>query len=230
MSQNIFNTDYLIKLSPDDLKGLSGNELKRATRQIIDVASKRFQRGYKKWGEAWALADYMRAVNKRSRVLPKGEVLPITDVKQSIRGKSEAQIREEFRIAQKFLQQKTSSERGRVETKKKIELYLNEKLTIPQFRDVFDVYNKIKEMDSVGALDAGGDKYRYTAILKKISSMIKGEKTLDKIIHEVDEMYNEWQTREKDFEQYKNLVAKGKLSNADRKILEKLKAKYGWNF
>lgn len=230
MPQNIFNTDYLIKLSSDDLKGLSGYELKRATRQIIDVASKRFQRGYKKWGEAWAIADYMRAVNKRSRVSPKGEVLPITDVKQSIRGKSEAQIREEFRIAQKFLQQQTSAEVGRVEAKKKIEKYLNEKLTIEQFREVFDVYSKVKEMDDAGALNAGGDKYKYTLILKKISEMVKGKKALKDIIEEVNEMYSDFQKRERDFDNYLELIKKRELSNVDRQILEEYKNKYSWNF
>lgn len=230
MPQNIFNTDYLIKLSPDDLKGLSGNELKRATRQIIDVARKRYQRGYKTWGDAWALTDYARAVNRRARIGTKGEVFPITDVRQSTREKTEAQIREEFRIAQKFLQQQTSTERGRVEAKKKIEKYLNEKLTIEQFREVFDVYNKVKEMDDAGALNAGGDKYKYTLILKKISEMVKGKKALKNIIEEVNEMYSDFQKRERDFDNYLELIEKRELSNADRQILEEYKNKYGWNF
>lgn len=230
MPQNIFNTDYLIKLSPDDLKGLSGNELKRATRQIIDVARKRYQRGFKTWGDAWALADYARAVNRRARIGTKGEVFPITDVRQSIRGKTEAQIREEFRIAQKFLQEKTSSEKGRRETKRKIEAYLNDKLTVAQFSDVFETFNKIKEMDASGALNAGGDKYRYTSILKKISGMVKGKKALKNIIEEVDEMYSDFQERERDFDNYLKLIKKRKLSNADRQILEEYKNKYGWNF
>lgn len=230
MPQNIFNTDYLIKLSPDDLKGLSGSALKQATRQIIDVARKRYQRGYKTWGDAWALADYARAVNRRARIGPKGEVFPITDVRQSIRGKTESQIREEFRIAQKFLREKTSTEKGRRETKKKIESYLNDKLTITQFRDVFETFNKIKEMDASGALNAGGDKYRYTSILKKISGMVKGKQALKNIIEEVDEMYSDFQERERDFDNYLKLIKKRKLSNADRQILEEYKNKYGWNF
>ena len=229
MAQNIFNTDYLIKLSPDDLKGLSGKELKSATNQIIAVARKRYQRGFKTWGDAWALADYARAVNRRARIGPNGEVFPITDVKQSIRGKTDAQIREEFRIAQKFLKEETSTEQGRNKTKKKIERYLNEPLTVPQFREVFDAFNKIKEMDASGALNAGGDKYRYTSILKKISGMVKSKQALKNILEEVDEMYSEFQTRERDFDNYLKIIQKRKLSNADRKILAEYQIKYGWN-
>jgi len=230
MPQNIFNTDYLIKLSPDDLKGLSGSALKQATRQIIDVARKRYQRGYKTWGDAWALADYARAVNRRARISPKGEVFPITDVRQSIRGKTESQIREEFQIAQEFLQKKTSTEKGRKETKKKIETYLNVKLGVEEFRDVFDAFNKIKEMDASGALNAGGDKYRYTLILKKISEMVKDSQPLKNVIEEVNKMYLDFQKRERDFDNYLELIKKRELSNADRQILEEYKNKYGWNF
>ena len=230
MAQNTFNTDYLIKLSPDDLLGLSGKELKSATRQIIDVARKRYQRGYKTWGDAWALADYARAVNRRARIGPKGEVFPITDVRQSIKGKTDAQIREEFRIAQKFLQEKTSTEKGRRETKKKIEVYLKEQMTTEQFRDIFETFNKIKEMDASGALNAGGDKYRYTSILKKISEMVKSKKALANIVAEVDDMYLSFQERERDYDNYLKLIQKRKLTNADRKILEQYKVKYGWNF
>lgn len=230
MAQNAFNTDYLIKLSPDDLLALSGPELKSATSQIIAVASKRYQRGVKSWGEAWALADYARAVNRRARIGPKGEIFPITDVKQSIRGKTDAQVREEFRIAQKFLQEKTSTEKGRSQTKKKIESYLTEKLSTDQFREVFEVFNKIKEMDASGALNAGGDKYRYTSILKKISGMVKTKQGLQNMINEVNEMYDDFQERERDFEKYLELIKKGKLTNADAQLLEEYRRKYGWNF
>lgn len=230
MAQNAFNTDYLIKLSPDDLLALSGPELKSATSQIIAVASKRYQRGVKSWGEAWALADYARAVNRRARIGPKGEIFPITDVKQSIRGKTDAQVREEFRIAQKFLQEKTSTEKGRSQTKKKIESYLTEKLSTDQFREVFEVFNKIKEMDASGALNAGGDKYRYTSILKKISGMVKTKQGLQNMINEVNEMYDDFQERERDFERYLELIKKGKLTNADTQLLEEYRRKYGWNF
>lgn len=230
MAQNAFNTDYLIKLSPDDLLALSGPELKSATSQIIAVASKRYQRGVKSWGEAWALADYARAVNRRARIGPKGEIFPITDVKQSIRGKNDAQIRQEFRIAQKFLQEKTSTEKGRRQTKKKIESYLTEKLSTDQFREVFEVFNKIKEMDASGALNAGGDKYRYTSILKKISGMVKTKQGLQNMINEVNEMYDDFQERERDFEKYLELIKKGKLTNADTQLLEEYRRKYGWNF
>lgn len=230
MAQNAFNTDYLIKLSPDDLLALSGPELKSATSQIIAVASKRYQRGVKSWGEAWALADYARAVNRRARIGPKGEIFPITDVKQSIRGKTDAQVREEFRIAQKFLQEKTSTEKGRSQTKKKIESYLTEKLSTDQFREVFEVFNKIKEMDASGALNAGGDKYRYTSILKKISGMVKTKQGLQNMIKEVNEMYDDFQERERDFEKYLELIKKGKLTNADTQLLEEYRRKYGWNF
>lgn len=230
MAQNAFNTDYLIKLSPEDLLALSGPELKSATSQIIGVASKRYQRGVKSWGEAWALADYARAVNRRARIGPKGEIFPITDVKQSIRGKTDAQIREEFRIAQKFLQEKTSTEKGRSQTKKKIESYLTEKLSTDQFREVFEVFNKIKEMDASGALNAGGDKYRYTSILKKISGMVKTKQGLQNMINEVNEMYDDFQERERDFEKYLELIKKGKLTNADAQLLEEYRRKYGWNF
>ena len=230
MAQNAFNTDYLIKLSPDDLLALSGPELKSATSQIIAVASKRYQRGVKSWGEAWALADYARAVNRRARIGPKGEIFPITDVKQSIRGKTDAQVREEFRIAQKFLKEKTSSEKGRIQTKKKIESYLSEKLSTDQFREVFEVFNKIKEMDASGALNAGGDKYRYTSILKKISGMVKTKQGLQNMINEVNEMYDDFQERERDFEKYLELIKKGKLTNADAQLLEEYRRKYGWNF
>lgn len=230
MAQNAFNTDYLIKLSPDDLLALSGPELKSATSQIIAVASKRYQRGVKSWGEAWALADYARAVNRRARIGPKGEIFPITDVKQSIRGKTDAQVREEFRIAQKFLQEKTSTEKGRSQTKKKIESYLTEKLSTDQFREVFEVFNKIKEMDASGALNAGGDKYRYTSILKKISGMVKTKQGLQNMINEVNEMYDDFQERERDFEKYLELIKKGKLTNADLQLLEEYRRKYGWNF
>lgn len=230
MPQNIFNTDYLIKLSPEDLKSMSGRELKQAARQIIDVAQKRYKRGVKSWGEAWALADYARAVNRRSRIGPKGEVFPITDVRQSIRGKSESQIREEFKIAQKFLQQETSTEKGRKKTKRKIEKYLDETLTTDQFREIFDTFNKIKEMDASGALNAGGDKYRYTSILKKISGMVKTKNSLKNILNEVDEMYLDFQNREHDFENYLSILEKGNKTSEDLEILEEYKNRYGWNF
>lgn len=230
MPKLTMKTADALALSKDDFMSLSDTQQRQVARQLIDIANKRFQRGISAWGEMGALKEYAKETEKRSKI---GKTItPMQKGKQSIAGKKGTQLYREFQIAQHFLQQKTSTEKGRMEVKKKFEKTMGVNLTKNEFITLWDAYDKLETLADNGVVDTF--QVKYEEVIKKIIQMVHRPKlSVDDIVSDIAKQLNgiyEMSVQEQNaFDQYVELQMKEDKSDEDYEILHRLSDEYGFN-
>ena len=231
MPQNKFNTAKLLSMSADDFKSLPESEQRTATRQLIDIANKRFQRGVKSWGEMGALRVYADKTSLRANKTGK-TIMPMQRGKQSIVGKKGTELYEEFEIAQHFLNLPTSAEKGRMESKKKFEKTIKTPLTRTQYRRLFELYDKTVELNKAGIISVESS-FGTDNLLREMEEYLSDGGDVDTWLEESEERLND--LYEKGIEEqnaYDEYVAlkhkKGRKSNADKLRIQKLEKQFGF--
>lgn len=167
-------------------------DLRSATRQLLDVANKRYSRGESSWGE-----DFMQTGFQPG---------------QSVKGKSASELRKIYRQSQKFLTSKVSTEKGRKDIVNEFSKSLNlkTKLTKEEYLKITKAYARIEELSNSGILDTAGIPYKE--IFEKIIKTAKEEKnlTVDDIVGDIanrtEEQYYELQERRKKEEDFNDFL------------------------
>lgn len=230
MPKLTMSTASAISLSKEDFDALSDAQQRQVTRQLIDIAHKRFERGIAEWGEMGALKEYAKDTEKRSRI---GKTIqPMQKGRQSIAGKSGEQLYEEFQIAQNFLQKKTSTEKGRMQVKAKFEKTMGTKLTRDEYVKIWDVYDKLETLADNGVIDTF--QIKYEEVLKEVISKVhKDDRTVDEIVSEIAKkmtgIYEGSVEEQNAFDQYVELQMKEDKSDEDYEILHRLSEEYGFS-
>ena len=231
MAQNKFNTATLFAMSYDDFKALPESEQRSATRQLIDIAHKRFQRGVKSWGEMGALRTYAEKTTQRADKTGK-TILPMQRGKQSTVSKRGKELYEELKLAQEFLNAKTSTEKGRQEVKAKTEKTLGVKLTKAQYNKVFEMYNKTKELNQAGVLSVES-MYGSVNLLREMADYVEEGGSVDEWLEDTEEslnqMYEKAIEEQQAYDEYVALKHKrGRKSNADKLRIQELEKQFGF--
>lgn len=133
-------------------------DLKALTRQMLDIANKRYNRGVEKWGEG-ALPDWTPG--------------------KSLKGLSEKELKIEYQKAQHFLNMRTTTEKGRQDVKKRFEEFygIDKSLTIKEYQAIQSAFNKVGELHGNGMIDTAG--VSYDIIYRKIIDQITTGKSID---------------------------------------------------
>lgn len=140
MAKNRYKTSDLLSLSWGEVNKLSRKELAVITSQLGAIANKRIKRlqGNKYYKSSAAYHMFERR-----------------DIaKISVRGKSINEIRNQFKLAQQFLNAKTSTIKGVKEYRKQVEERLGGKVSgvnewsEDMWRNFWTSYNKLMELDS----------------------------------------------------------------------------------
>ena len=228
---NKFNTAKLLSLSADDFKSLTASEQRSATRQLIDIANKRFQRGVKSWGEMGALRVYADETSQRANKTGK-TILPMRRGKQSIVGKEKEELYEEFKIAQHFLNLPTSTEKGRLKAKEKFEKTIKTTLTREQYRRLFEMYDKTMELNQSGIISVESS-YGTDNLLREMEEYLSDGGDVDSWLEESEERLNELYKKgieeQKAYDEYVALKhKKGRKSNADKLRIQELEKQFGF--
>lgn len=229
MPKLTMTTAQALALTGDDFYALSDAQQKAVTRQLIDIAHKRFQRGVKEWGEMGALGEYAKETAKRSKV---GKTIqPMQRGKQSIAGKTGKQLYKEFQIAQHFLTQKTSTEKGRMETKAKFERTMGMKLTRNEYIKLWDVYDKLETLAANGVIDTF--QVKYEEVVKQIYARVKqkspsADEIVSDIVKQMNGIYEQSVEEQRAWDEYLELQMKEDKTDEDNEILQRLSEQYGF--
>lgn len=231
MPKLTMSTQQALALSQDDFSALSAKQQRQVARQIIDIAHKRYLRGVEKWGDFGALRVYADKTANRANKTGK-TIQPMKPGTQSIVNKTGAELYREFQIAQEFLNLKTSTSKGREESKRKFEKTIGTKLTIPQFKKVFEIYNKTEELHKGGIIELDSMLYGSDNLLREISDFVKDGGTTDEWLEESEErinnLYEQSIEEQNEYDEYIELInKKGKNKNDYRRIQE-LQNKFGF--
>lgn len=231
MPQNKFNTAKLLSMSAEDFKSLPKSEQRSATRQLIDIANKRFQRGVKSWGEMGALRVYADKTSQRANKTGK-TILPMRRGKQSIVGKEGTELYEEFEIAQHFLNLPTSTEQGRIETKKKFEKTIKTTLSREQYQRLFELYDKTVELNKASIISVESS-YGTDNLLREMEEYLSDSGDVDTWLDESEQRLNDLYKKSiEEQNAYDEYVAlkhkKGRKSNADKLRIQELEKKFGF--
>ena len=231
MPKLTMTTAQALSLDKADFLSMSDAQQRQVARQLIDIANKRFQRGVKTWGEFGALRVYADKTQMRADKTGK-TIMPMQRGKQSIVGKTGTELYQEFALAKEFLNLPTSTAKGRTEAKKKFEQTIGSKLTIPEFKHVFDIYNKTKELHEAGVLSLE-NIYGSDDILRDMADFVKDGGTVDEWLEDADEriddMYESAIEEQNAFDEYIRLkTKKGRKSNADKQRLQELQRRFGF--
>ena len=231
MAQNKFNTAKLLSMSVDDFKSLPESEQRSATRQLIDIANKRFQRGVKSWGEMGALRVYADKTSLRANKTGK-TIMPMQRGKQSIVGKEKEELYEEFEIAQHFLNLPTSTEKGRMETKKKFEKTIKTTLTRTQYQRLFELYDKTVELNQAGIISVESS-FGTDNLLREMEEYLSDggdvDTWLDESEERLDKLYKKGIDEQRAYDEYVALKhKKGRKSNADKLRIQELEEQFGF--
>lgn len=229
MPKLTMTTAQALALTGDDFYALSDAQQKAVTRQLIDIAHKRFQRGVKEWGEMGALGEYAKETAKRSKV---GKTIqPMQRGKQSIAGKTGKQLYREFQIAQHFLTQKTSTEKGRMDVKTKFEKTMGMKLTRPEYVKLWDVYDKLETLAQNGVIDTF--QIKYEEVLKQIYSKVhqktqSADEIVNEIVKQMTGIYEQSVEEQHAWDIYLDLQLKEEKTDDDIELLQRLSDEYGF--
>lgn len=231
MPKLTMTTQQALALSKDDFSALSEKQQRQVARQIIDVAHKRYLRGVEKWGDFGALRVYADKTANRADKTGK-TIQPMKAGTQSIVNKTGSELYREFQIAQEFLNLKTSTAKGREESKKKFEKTIGTKLTIPEFKKVFEIYDKTEELHQAGVIELNSMLYGSDNLFKEISEFVKDGGSVNQWLEEseerLNEMYEENIEEQIAFDEYIELInKKGKNKNDYRRIQE-LQKRFGF--
>lgn len=164
-------------------------DLKALTRQMLDIANKRYKRGVEKWGEG---------------------ALPEWTPGKSLKGLSEKELKLEYQKAQHFLKMQTTTEKGRQDVKKKFEEFygIDKSLTIKEYQAIQSAFNKVGELHGNGMIDTAG--VSYDTIYKKIIEQITTGKTIDGTVKAVadtiERKYEELQIQREKEEKFNDFI------------------------
>lgn len=228
MAKNKFDTQYLIDASYMDLSGLSSADLRAAARQIIHTAEQRYAAGVKKFGNMGALKTYGEKTHARANKTAGGDIIGTMPAgKQSIKGKTDAEIIREVEIAQRFLRSKTSTYKGRMEVVKKTSATLGVKLDPSQYEKLWETFNKVEELAAAGFLPSFY-AVNYKEVIDKIISEVQAQGdgyTVDSFLEHaneyIDAVYYEAQVDQEDAELYYEWLRGG--VRPSESVLERLR-------
>ena len=227
------STAKALSLSAEDFQALNSAEQRQVARQLIDIANKRYQRGVEKWGEFDALREYAKATEKRAKV---GKTIhPMQKGKQSITGKKGKQLYKEFQIAQQFLQNKTSTEKGREQAKRRFEKSIGRKMDVQEFRLMWDAYEDLRKLHKKGLVtleNQMGSADFLQQFFDEVSATKSGisKKQIRQIYNRIKAQYKNTIQEEKDWDEYSRIMAKDYLTDEDIEILRRYEEQYGWEY
>lgn len=231
MPKLTMSTQQALALSKDDFSALSAKQQRQVARQIIDVAHKRYLRGVEKWGDFGALRVYAEKTANRADKTGK-TIQPMQAGTQSIVNKTGAELYREFQIAQEFLNLKTSTAKGREESKRKFEKTIGTKLTIPEFKKVFEIYDKTEELHQAGVIELNSMLYGSDNLFKEISEFVKDGGSVDEWLEEseerLNEMYEENIEEQNAFDDYIELINKKGKTKSDYHRIQELQKRFGF--
>lgn len=153
---------------------LSEQEMRKATKILVDVAAKRVKRleaAKEKIGSSPALAMADRGG------------------KFSTKGKNLNQLRQEFMRVKSFLTSETSTVSGFKKVQKQIKKQLEKhgiEMSEKNYLNFWNIYRKYSEIDA--RVNAGND-FKYT-IMREIAEYIDDDKTEDEIMNSMGDKYN----------------------------------------
>lgn len=153
---------------------LSEQEMRKATKILVDVAAKRVKRleaAKEKIGSSPALGTVDRGG------------------KFSTKGKNLNQLRQEFMRVKSFLTSETSTVSGFKKVQKQIKKQLEKhgiKMSEKNYLKFWNIYRKYSEIDA--RVNAGND-FKYT-IMREIAEYIDDGKTEDEIMNSMGDKYN----------------------------------------
>lgn len=232
MAKLTMKTEQALALSKEDFESLSDKQQRQVARQVIDIAHKRFLRGVDSWGEFGALRVYAEKTATRANKTGK-TVEPMKPGTQSIVGKTGTELYREFQIAQEFLNLKTSTAKGRMDAKKKFEKTIGNKLTISEFRQVFEMYDKTKELHQAGVIEIDAQLYGSDNLFREMSDFVKDGGTVDEWLQESEERINDLYERnveeQNDYDEYIELLTKKGKTKNDYQRIQELQKRYGFS-
>lgn len=232
MPKLTMKTAQALALSKEDFSALSEKQQRQVARQIIDVAHKRYLRGVEQWGKFGALRVYGEKTAQRANKTGK-TIEPMKPGTQSIVNKTGAELYREFQIAQEFLNLKTSTAKGRQDVKKKFEKTIGTKLTIPEFRKVFEMYNKTEELHQAGVIEIDAQLYGSDTLLREMSDFVKDGGTVDEWLEEseerINEIYEENVIEQNEYDEYIELLTKKGKTKDDYQRIQELQKRYGFS-
>lgn len=154
----------------DDLKKLSGKELKNVVATLRDAAAKRYKRAIAKNELDPAITAFRDKYHGRI----------------SVAGRSDAELRKELQKGYYFLNAKTSTSTGRAVVKAALEKATGEELTRKQIDRLWKVMDKLGELFELGQLPSysaqGSPKVRNW-----VAKMVKQGFTNDYILEHAEE-------------------------------------------
>lgn len=154
---------------------LSEQEMRKATKILVDVAAKRIKR-------LEAVADVEGSSPALAKVDRGG--------KFSTKGKNLNQLRQEFIRVKGFLQAESSTVKGFKKIKKEIRKKLKQhgiELTVKNYKKFFNIYRKYAEFDKMVNKDA---EFKYT-VMREIAEYVDDGYTSKEIIEKMEAAYNE---------------------------------------
>ena len=154
---------------------LSEQEMRKATKILVDVAAKRIKR-------LEAVADVEGSSPALASVDRGG--------KFTTKGKNLNQLRQEFIRVKGFLQAESSTVKGFKKIKKEIKKKLKQhgiELTVKNYKKFFNIYRKYAEFDKMVNKD---NEFKYS-IMREIAEYIDDGYTSKDIMQKLEDNYNE---------------------------------------
>ena len=183
-------TTKVIRQMPLDFASMTREELIKVIQPTIDAANKRLKRleGMK------TLSPALLHVQKNGG-------------KFSLKGKNRNQVLKESFRAIEFINYKTSTVSGAKEYERGFARKLSKKsqdITNEQRKVLFEAFNKIEAMDSLGLSHYGSDNLVRMLADEIVDSKLTFEELLDKGIAEVDKAYMKWSEEQAELEKLFN--------------------------
>lgn len=165
-----YTVKQILDTDIDDLRKLSGQELKNVVATLRDAAAKRYKRAIEK--------DELDPAITAFRDKYHGRI--------SVKGRSDSELRKELQKGYYFLNAKTSTSTGRAQVKAALEKATGEELTRKQIDRLWKTMDKLGELFELGQLkeysSIGSPKLRNW-----VASQVKEGHTVDYILKHAEE-------------------------------------------